>query len=412
MNVIEWSPELRFLIAVALGFLVGLERESTKLEHKYLFLGGVRTYPIVSMYGFGCAWLFRIGATVVLPVGLLSVGALTVVAYMAKIKAGRFGSTSEITLLLTFVMGGLALLVDVWVAMALGVISTMLLSEKAELESYVENLDRVGFLATIRFLLVTVIVLPILPNHEYTQFQLNPTRVWQIVIMVSTIGYVGYFLSRKFGDRVGLWLSGLLGGIVSSTAVSISAGRLAQQHPARAASALQASILASGMMYLRILVLIWVLNPAFLGLLLWKLILLACIGAALSFRLPTVQHTTESSDTPNLQNPFEIRPAVVFAVLFVLLTIATSLVRTSFGDAGTLALSAVTGVADTDPYILSIIHGTALDIRIGAMAILIAVMSNTVAKGCYFGALVPSMRKETAWRYSLWALLHVPLLFL
>ena len=411
MNVIEWTSDLRFLVAVALGFLIGLERESTKTEHKYLFLGGVRTYPIVSMFGFGCAWLYRIGATFVLPVGLLSVSALTAVAYSAKIKAGRYGSTSEVALLLTFAVGALALLVDVWVAMALGVISTLFLSEKAELEMYVDKLDRVGFLATLRFLLVTVIVLPVLPNEEYTQFKLNPTRVWQIVIMVSTVGYVGYFLSRKFGEKVGLWLSGLLGGIVSSTAVSISAGRLAQRSPAHSINALQASILASGMMYVRILVLIWVLNPAFVAALWWKLILLAVIGVALSFRLKPDQRPVNGDEPPYLQNPFEIRPAVMFAVLFVLLTVVTVLVKSALGDAGTLALSAVVGVADTDPYVLSIVQGAATDIRLGATAILIAVMSNTIAKGIYFGVLASSVRRETGWRYGLWAVMHIPLLF-
>ncbi|MEK6756983.1 MAG: MgtC/SapB family protein, partial [Bacteroidota bacterium] len=133
MNAIEWTIELRFVVALALGFLVGLERESTKVEHRGVVFGGVRTYPIISLYGFACAWLYRAGVTFLLPVGLASVSVLAAIAYITKIKSGRYGFTSEASVLLTFIVGALALLADVWIAMALGVVDTMLLSEKAEL---------------------------------------------------------------------------------------------------------------------------------------------------------------------------------------------------------------------------------------------------------------------------------------
>ena len=347
-----------------------------------------------------------------LPAGLLSIGALTVIAYLAKIQSGRVGSTSEVTALLTFVMGAMTLLADVWIALALGVINTMLLSEKAELESYVERLNRVEFLATIKFLLVTVIILPVLPNQEYTEFKLNPTRIWQIVILVSTVGFVGYFLSKKYGARLGLWLSGLLGGIVSSTAVTIAAGRTAQKFPEQAGHALQASILAGSVMYIRILVLIWAINPGFVPVLWWRVVLLAIIGMVLSVRVSSTTTATEETVGPGLQNPFELRPAIAFAVLFVLLSIATGLVKGTIGDAGVLALSAVVGVTDIDPFILSLVHSTEGSTRVVLSAIIVAMMSNTIAKGIYFSMLVPAARKETAWRFAVWAVAHVPFVFL
>ena len=133
MNAIEWTFPLRFAVALALGFLIGLERESTKLEHQKLVFGGVRTHPIISMFGFGCAWLSQVGITFMLPAGLISVATLAAIGYIAKIRAERFGSTSEFSALLTFVMGALALLGDIWVAMALGVVNAILLSEKSRL---------------------------------------------------------------------------------------------------------------------------------------------------------------------------------------------------------------------------------------------------------------------------------------
>jgi len=409
---IEWTFQLRFLVALALGFLIGLERESTKVEHNRLPVGGIRTLPLISMYGFGCAWLYQIGAVVMFPVGLASIIALTTVGYFAKTKEGRFGATSEVSVLITFLIGAMSLLVDVWIAMAIGVIATMLLSEKAKLETYVESLDRVGFLATLRFLLVTVIILPVLPNQEYTQFKLNPTRIWEIVIMVSTIGFVGYLLSKKFGHSMGLWLSGLLGGIVSSTAVSISAGRIARKSPERSSSALQASTLGSSVMYIRILILLWAVNPTIVNYLWWKLLILAAVGIVLSLRLPGGNRGSNGSEVPDLHNPFEIMPAVWFAALFVILSVITSIVKQSAGDTGVFALSAVVGVTDIDPFILSLAQRSTDGLRIAASAIIIAMLSNTIAKGVYFSVLAPAVRKGTVARYGIWALAHIPLVLI
>ena len=99
LGIIEWTVQLRFIIALALGFLVGLERESIKVDQKLVF-GGVRTHPIISMFGFGCAWLYQIGATAMLPVGLLAIATLTGIAFVAKIRVDRFGTTSEVSALL------------------------------------------------------------------------------------------------------------------------------------------------------------------------------------------------------------------------------------------------------------------------------------------------------------------------
>jgi uncharacterized membrane protein (DUF4010 family) len=397
------------VVALALGFLVGLERESAKIETHKLVLGGVRTYPIISMYGFGSAWLYQIGVTFMLPAGLLSLTVLAAIAYTAKIRTEHHGITSEVSALLTFVVGALALLVDIWIAMALGIVNAMLLSEKAKLESFVEKLDKVDFLAVLKFLLVTLIVLPVLPDQEFTRFKLNPASIWKLVILVSSIGFIGYALSKRFGSRVGLWLSGLLGGIVSSTAVTIAMGRMAHRDAGQAVYARQASILAGSVMYLRILAVVAVVSPAIVSLVWWKFVLLALVGALLSLSRKKIVGQSATRGVPGLQNPFEISPALLFAALFVLLTIATDLVKAYAGTAGVISLAAVVGVTDIDPFILSIVQGS--DVGLIVSAILVAMMSNTLVKGIYFATLVPAGRKETLVRYGLWALLHLPLIF-
>jgi len=410
LGAIEWTIELRFIVALMLGFLVGLERESIKIDKKLVF-GGVRTHPIISMFGFGCAWLFQLGATFMLPSGLLAIATLTGIAYIAKIRSDRFGTTSEVSALLTFITGALAMLVDIWIAMSMGIVNTILLSEKAMLESYVERLNKVEFLATVKFLLVTLIILPVLPNQEFTSFHINPARVWQIVIIVSTLGFIGYLLEKKFGSKVGLWLSGIFGGIVSSTAVALSVGRMARRNPARGSIALQAALLASSMMYLRVMVLIWFINESFLADLWYRLVVLAGVGVILSLRMFQKKLPAGKSESPELQNPFEIRPAIGFAILFVILSIVSGFVRSTLGDSGLLGLSAIVGVTDIDPFILSLIQGSDGTMNIFTSAIILAMMSNTVAKAIYFGSLSPATRKETALKFSVLAIAHIPFIF-
>jgi uncharacterized membrane protein (DUF4010 family) len=406
-GVIEWTTQLRFVIALALGFLIGLERESTKVDQKLVF-GGVRTHPIISMFGFGCALLYKAGSLFMLPIGLIAVASLTGIAYVAKIRVERFGSTSEFSALLTFVTGALAMLVDIWIPLALGIVNTILLSEKAMLESYVERLSKVEFLATIKFLLITVIILPVLPNQDYTPFHINPVNVWKIVIIVSTLGFVGYLLEKKFGAKRGLWISGIFGGIVSSTAVTISLGRMARLHPARAGSALQAALLACSMMYVRVLLLLWFINGSFIPLLWYRLLFLSLAGILLSMRMFQKDISNEEMETPELQNPFEIRPAIVFGLFFVLLSVVTGFVQTTIGNSGLLMLAGVVGVSDITPFVLSVIQGSDGTMKIFTSAIVLALMSNTIAKAFYFGTLSSTTRKETAIKYSIFALLHIP----
>ncbi len=407
----EWTNELRFLIALGLGFLIGLERESATSERKGKSFAGIRTYTIISLFGFGCGWLYRLNITFGVSAGLISIAALVLTEYISKQKEGHIGGTSEIAALLTFVIGALALLADVWISMALGIITTILLSEKSELESYVEKLNKSEFLAVLKFLLVTLIILPALPDKSFTQYDLNPAHIWQIVIMVSTIGFVGYFLMKKFGDKVGLWVSGLMGGMVSSTAVSMAVGRIAKNSPAQGGNALQASILASSIMYIRILVIIWVINPAILPYLWWKFVLLTVIGVILAFTIKQGKQKPGENSVSTLQNPFEIKPAVMFAALFVILSVTTVFVKNFFGNIGLIILSAIVGVTDIDPFILSLIKKSEPVQAIIVSAIIVAMMSNTIIKAVYFAVQAKQERKRTYLLYGIWALLHIPVIF-
>lgn len=412
MNGFEWTFELRFAVAFALGFLVGLERESASSDRKFHYFAGVRTYTIISLYGFGCAWLHHINVEFALPIGMISVASLAVVGYLGKLKEGRIGSTSEAAALLTFIIGALTMLTDIWVAMALGVISTILLSEKADLETFVDRLDKSEFLAVLKFLLVTVIILPVLPNQEYTRFRLNPTRIWQIVIMVSTIGFVGYILMKKFGGKVGLLLSGFVGGIASSTAVTVATAGIAKKNAEQSGHALQAAILASSVVYIRLLVLIWLISPSFVPHIWWQMLVLSGIGCLMIIGIRNNTAHPTGSEVTSLQNPFEIRPAVMFGIAFVGLSVVTFLAQTLLGGAGLLALASITGVMDINPFILSLVQQNNAVGSVFIAAIFTAAMSNVIMKGIYFSVLSGQRKRETLVRYAVWAACHIPFILL
>ena len=405
---IVWSDQLRFVLALALSALVGLERERSRV-HGNPHAAGVRTHVLSALVGFVCAEIHKAGIPGTLLVGLGIVGLVQVASFWRRTAAGLSGWTSELSILLSSCIGASSAIAEAWIPTAAAVLGTLVLTEKSQIEKYVERLDSAEFLGVLKFLLVTCIVLPMLPDRGFSAWDINPSRTWKIVVLVSSVGFVGYFLVRKLGGKVGLWVSGLVGGVVSSTAVSVAMGRLGAKDPSKSGAALQAALLASSVMYLRILVLVWLVSPLYGLALAWKLPLLSAVGVLLAATVPAPSSSEEGLG--NLQNPFEILPALGFAAIFTLFSVATQVVRGFLGSSGLVLLALVVGAVDIDPFILSVARGTGVD-RILLASILMAMMSNTVAKGIYFGTLAERGRRQAFLRYGALAVAHLPLAFL
>jgi uncharacterized membrane protein (DUF4010 family) len=393
------SEAFQLVLVLFLSFLIGLEREELKRGGKRVF-GGVRTFPLLGLMGYVVALIGRDNVFAVL-IGLVVVGAFMVVSYWNKIQASsEAGITTEVSGLVVYLVGALVHLNLIWFACALVVVSLLLLELKAVLEGLTERIEPEEVTAFTKFLLLTWVILPMVPNQEFGPFQINPFKTWLVVVAVSGISYASYLILKLVKGRGGIFLTGALGGIYSSTITTVVLARRAAS--GHAPHDYAGSILsASGFMYLRIVVLIWLFNAALARALAPAFLVLAALGILggwLWHRLPDALLKDPPAPT-QAHNPLELRTAFLFALLFVLMLVATHLALTYLGSRGIYSLAAVMGLTDVDPFIMGMTHeaGLSTSLRVAATGILIAAACNNLIKGFY----AYSLARGKAGRWSL-----------
>jgi uncharacterized membrane protein (DUF4010 family) len=414
-------PEaVKIIIVLLLSFLIGLEREEHKSEGDYSF-GGVRTFPLIGLVGYAVALLSK-DQLLPLSIGFAVIGAFLLMAYRHKLSAGEAlpeapGVTTEISGLTTYVLGAVVYQGYYWIAATIAVVSLFLLELKGVLEGLSKRLAPREILTLTKFLALTAVILPTLPNTRFTQFGLNPFKTWLLVVAVCGISYGSYVLLTLTKQSSGVLLSGVLGGAYSSTATTVAlAKKAALQKAAHLFSG--GIVVASAMMYLRLVILLLLFNRTLLHLLAVPLILLACIAAATGWLWSRVQHQKSAASGGEFQprNPLELRSAIFFAVLFLAILVISRLVLTHFGNTGIYGLASLIGLVDVDAFILGMTQsaGTLTSGSLAARGILIAVASNNVAKGFYAYAFADRRTglQSLALLSGLAALSLIPLCFL
>lgn len=388
MDIYHLLPPDAFKIVLTLflSFLIGLEREERKSAGGRYSFGGVRTFPLIGLLGYSIALLS--GAQLIpVIIGFLVVGGFLLLSYSHKLSQDETaGITSEMSGLATYLVGALVFYDHFWIATTLSVASLLLLELKAGLEALAGRTAPLEILTFSKFLLLSVVILPILPNQPFGRFHVNPFKTWLVVVAVSAISYGSYVLQKVTKNRGGVILASFLGGAYSSTVTTVAMSRRAarEQRPHLFAGGI---LIASGMMYLRLVALVVIFNrqlgamlaPAFLAL----------AAAAIAFgwfwsrRPDAIQSQVKREFEPG--NPLELGAAFLFALLFLVMLIATQLAVTYLGHAGVNILAAIMGVADVDPLIMGMTQsaGTLTPFKVAAIAILIAAASNNVAKGVY-----------------------------
>ncbi|MGE5084999.1 MAG: MgtC/SapB family protein [Bacillota bacterium] len=374
------------LITLVLSFLIGLEREE-RSAGKYYYFGGVRTFPIIGLCGYLMARLTE-GQSTVLGIGVLVLGALFWLSYRKKLESSvSAGMTSEVSGLFTFLMGALIYSKALWEATTLAVIVLLLLELKSWLEKLASKVPPEEIFTFTRFLLIFAVILPIVPNRDFTDLHFNPFHTWLIVVAISSLSYIAYIVGNFFGRSRGVVLTAILGGIYSSTATTVVLAKRSREEVSNHLFS-GAIVIASGFMYFRLVVLLCVFNWNLAQRLLIPFLFLGGLFVVIGrVWIAVLVDEKKSFSSPTLQsrNPLELKAALLFAVLFSAMSVLSLLALQHFGINGVYVLSFLMGLTDVDPMVMSLTQnsGGMISGVAAAKAIIIAVASNNLMKGIY-----------------------------
>jgi uncharacterized membrane protein (DUF4010 family) len=376
----------KIIVVLFLSFLTGLEREEHKAGAEHYSFGGVRTYPLIGLLGYSLALLSG-PQLVPVALGLAAVAAFLLLSYQHKITiSGTAGITSEVSGLTTYVVGALVSHEQFWIATALTVASMLLLELKTVLEGLTKRIAPEEILTFTKFLLLTAVILPILPNKEFGPFQINPFKTWLVVVAVSTVSYGSYVLQQVSKGRGGVMLAAILGGAYSSTVTTVALARRAarEQRPHLFAGGI---LVACGVMYVRLIVLVGLFNPDLMKLLALPFAVLAAAAAGGGWLWSRVPDASSEAIKREFEprNPLELRVAFLFALIFLAMLVATHVAVVYLGKAGVYSLAVIMGLTDVDPFVMGMTQsaGTLTGLPVAAMGIVIAAASNNVIKGIY-----------------------------
>jgi uncharacterized membrane protein (DUF4010 family) len=386
---------LGFALALAVGGALGLERERHARTEGHPSFGGARTFPLVCLWGALSALLARELGGALLAAGLLALALLVGVSHWKSRSADgelQLGLTSEISALVVFALGalpfvelaGVPFAQRMLVSAALATAVMALLTLRDPIHAFAQRISYADLLATVRFALVALVALPLLPDRAWDPYEaLNPFKIGIVVVLIAGISFVGYVAVRLYGARKGLAVTAIAGGLVSSTAVTLTFAARAREKPQLRALCVLAVCLASTILFARVLVEIAAVRPALVGpaaIPLGGMLVAAALGCLLVWRrMPTSRGASEPGE---LHNPFRLRTAVRLGLVYAAVRLLVALTWDHFGSGGLLLSAAVSGLADVDAITLSVaqMHSQGLESDVAVHAIALATIANTLVK--------------------------------
>jgi uncharacterized membrane protein (DUF4010 family) len=389
-----------FVVSAGLGALIGLVRQwGWQQEHREDgAFAGVRTFTLWALLGCTSALLAGKFGAAVFPVMLVTLGVYLAVARLGSDQERSEGYTTFAALLLTFLIGALTFAGPRELAVVLAAGTMVVVGTKQRISEWTRKFTATDMRQVLQFAAITGVVLPLVPNHGYGPFgALNPFDIWLMVVLMAGIGFVGYVLVRLYGARAGITLTGLVGGLASSTATTLTFSRRSREAPEHSIPCALAVILACDVMVVRVAVMVSAIDPGLgrqllvpFALLLAPGVVLAVVGWWQSRLLDRVVAT------PEVTNPLGLRMAIRFALLYAGIKLAVKAAVEWKIATAILPIAALSGLTDMDAIALSIARSVTENTITGtlaAQAIIVAAIANTVLKGTLAASLgSPALR--------------------
>jgi uncharacterized membrane protein (DUF4010 family) len=386
-------------IAFGLGLLVGLQRQKTNHE-----MAGVRTFILISILGVLAGFLTReYNNPYILPMIGLAIAAMLIVANvikMRKFNEADVGQTTEVAALLMFAVGAYLVVGNQLTGVLIGGMMAILLYFKERLHGFIERLSAKDISAIMTFAGISLIVLPMLPNQTYGPLDvLNPQSIWLMVTLIVGISVVGYFIYKLVGKKIGIISNGVLGGLISSTATTVSYARKTKESKNISKIAVFIITTASALSMVRVLIEVGVVIPDKLGEIILPIaaeIVIVIIICVILFYL--INKNESEDEMPEPDNPAQFKSALVFGLLYGFVLLAVAITKQQFGNNALYIVSIISGLTDVDAITLSLsqmMKGNRLQTDLGWKLILLASVSNLVFKGIM--AIVLGAKEMVKW---------------
>jgi len=404
---------LLLFLSVALGLLVGLQRESSNSQ-----TAGIRTFPLITLLGTVCGLLSKEFGGWILAAGFIAITTLLVLGNLQRIKNKQEdnGMTTEVAVVLMYAVGAYLVFGKPAPAVVLTGIITVLLHFKTTLHGWVDKFGQHDLQAIMQFVIISMVILPVLPDTTYDVYEsLNPRNIWLMVVLIVGISLIGYFLYKFLGDKAGALLGGILGGLISSTATTLSYAKTANRNITAAKLAVFVIMTASAVSMIRVIAEISVVAPrsfmAFIYPLATELLLMIILAGILFF-----SHRKEKAGLTEQHNPAELKGALIFALLYAAISFVSAFTLDRFGNQALYAVSVISGLTDLDAITLSTAKMTeeqSIEASLGWRLILVATMSNLLFKGIMAMTLGGGyLRKQLAFLFGILILGGLGILFL
>lgn len=376
--------------ALGVGLLIGIERGwKGRVKGEGDRVAGIRTFALTGLLGGVIGMVSANMGEWLLPAAFLSFTILVAVSYFVGVKVSEdIGFTTSVALLITFSLGVWASFGSHISVFAVSVLVVALLGFKPEIHKLVKNIEEKEIYAGIKLLIISVILLPLLPNQGYGPYEaVNPYWLWWMVVLITGLSFIGYLTISYFGDKIGVLLTALTGGLASSTAVTLSLANMAKR--TRVSKIFMAGVLiASSIMLVRVGIEVAVVNANLLGSLWAPLLVMFVVNLLGMLWLWRSSHQKEEKEKPpmKLENPFQIKTALKFAVLLGVILVLSEAMKEWMGDEGIYILSLISGLMDVDAITLSLSKMAVdeLSDTVAVTGIILATATNTVIKGFLF----------------------------